>query len=199
MSPPVPAPGPRRVISTERILLVASEESMAEAVADFYRVNRAHLQPWSPPFSPDLESTSGQTIRLRNAQRSFEEGSGWRWWMKLQAEPQRIIGFAHVSQIVRGAFQSAMLGYGISSDAEGKGLMSEALSAVLDEVFSPRGKLHRIQANVVPDNVRSLALMERLGFEREGLAPEYLFIDNEWKDHVMLAKRNPNYDPNWLP
>lgn len=172
---------------------------MAQAVAEFYRLNRDQLRPWSPPLTPDLESTAGQAIRLRSGSRAFQEGSAWRWWLKLKSDPIRIVGFAHLSQVVRGAFQSAMLGYGLASAAEGKGLMSEALLSVLEEVFGPRGKLHRIQANVVPTNHRSLALMERLGFEKEGLAHEYLFIGEAWKDHVMLAKRNPNYDPNWLP
>ena len=63
--------------------------------------------------------------------------------------------------------------------------MREALQATLADAFSPRVGLHRVQANVRPENTRSLALLDRLGFEREGLAREYLFIDGAWRDHVL--------------
>jgi len=61
------------------------------------------------------------------------------------------------------------------------------------EVFSPSVNLHRIQANVRPENARSLTLLDALGFVREGLAREYLFIDGAWRDHVMTARTNADY------
>ena len=86
-----------------------------------------------------------------------------------------------------------MLAYAIDTAHEGRGLMAEALEAALADAFSPRVNLHRVQANVRPENSRSLALLARLKFEREGLAREYLFIDGAWRDHVMNARRNPHW------
>jgi ribosomal-protein-alanine N-acetyltransferase len=95
-----------------------------------------------------------------------------------------------LSQIARGPFQNAMLGYAVDADCQGQGLMREALQAVIAHAFSPAVHLHRIQANVRPENARSVALLQRLGFEDEGLAREYLFIDGAWRDHRMFALRN---------
>jgi ribosomal-protein-alanine N-acetyltransferase len=77
--------------------------------------------------------------------------------------------------------------------------MREALIAVLADAFGPRVNLHRVQANARPENLRSLGLLDRLGFEREGLAREYLFIDGAWRDHVMTAKRHPRWPSHQAP
>jgi ribosomal-protein-alanine N-acetyltransferase len=86
-----------------------------------------------------------------------------------------------------------MLGYAIDHAHEGQGLMQEALQATIEHVFSVL-RLHRIQANYVPDNERSGRLLERLGFVREGLAKDYLFINGAWRDHVLTARVNRAFD-----
>jgi ribosomal-protein-alanine N-acetyltransferase len=86
-----------------------------------------------------------------------------------------------------------MLGYAIDAAHEGRGLMREALQATIEYVFDVL-RLHRIQANYVPENRRSGALLERLGFVREGLARDYLFINGAWRDHVLTARLNPAFD-----
>jgi ribosomal-protein-alanine N-acetyltransferase len=71
--------------------------------------------------------------------------------------------------------------------------MHEALRAVIDEAFSPRLNLHRIQAAVRPENARSLAVVARLGFDAIGLSPRYLFIAGDWRDHQLFALTNPAF------
>ena len=69
--------------------------------------------------------------------------------------------------------------------------MREALEAVVAHAFSKHGMhLHRIEANHQPHNARSAAVLARLGFERQGFAKDYLFINGEWRDHVMTALIN---------
>jgi ribosomal-protein-alanine N-acetyltransferase len=75
--------------------------------------------------------------------------------------------------------------------------MSEALRAANAYVFGPM-RLHRIMANHRPENARSAKLLERLGFVREGLARDYLFIDGAWRDHVLMSLTNPAFDPAWV-
>jgi ribosomal-protein-alanine N-acetyltransferase len=77
----------------------------------------------------------------------------------------------------------------VSAEVVGRGLATEGVRALLDVAFAapPGLALHRVQANVIPDNVRSLRVAEKAGFRREGYAPRYLKIAGEWRDHVMFA------------
>ena len=102
-----------------------------------------------------------------------------------------LVGYVNVSNIVRGAFQSGSLGYGAFASHAGQGLMTQGLRAVLDAAFGELG-LHRVEANIQPANRRSIELVRRLGFEREGLSSRYLMVDGDWRDHerwALLAER----------
>ncbi len=102
-----------------------------------------------------------------------------------------LVGYVNVSNIVRGAFQSGSLGYGAFASHAGQGLMTQGLRAVLDAAFGELG-LHRLEANIQPANRRSIELVRRLGFEREGLSSRYLMVDGDWRDHerwALLAER----------
>ena len=97
-----------------------------------------------------------------------------------------ITGVFTISQIVRGAFQSAYLGYYAHERHSGQGLMREALEQVLDHCFGPLG-LHRIEANIQPGNARSISLARGAGFRLEGFSPRYLLIGGQWRDHERYA------------
>jgi ribosomal-protein-alanine N-acetyltransferase len=97
-----------------------------------------------------------------------------------------IVGIVNVSEIVRGALQSAYLGYYGMAAFQGRGMMREALALVLDEAFGVMG-LHRLEANIQPGNGPSRALAQRLGFRQEGFSPRYLRIGGEWRDHERWA------------
>jgi len=191
--PPLPS------LETPRLLLQASDSSLAAAAADFYRRNREAHARWNPPLPEATFSVDGQRERLAETAATIAAGTGVGWWLFATGEPELALGQIHFSQITRRGFQNAMLGYAIDSGHEGRGLMREALAAALADAFSPRVHLHRVQANVRPENTRSLALLARLGFEREGLAREYLFINGAWRDHVMTAKRNPHWPADRAP
>jgi ribosomal-protein-alanine N-acetyltransferase len=186
-------------LTTPRLVLRASDPALAEAAADFYRRNRAAHAGWNPPLGDATFSADGQRQLLTETAAAAAAGTRIGWWLFAPAEPAAAIGQIHFSQIVQRAFCSAMLGYAVDAEHEGRGLMREALEAALADAFGPRVRLHRVQANVRPENARSLALLARLGFEREGLAREYLFIDGAWRDHVMTARLNPNWSPGTPP
>lgn len=97
-----------------------------------------------------------------------------------------LVGSANLSEIVRGLFQSAYLGFYGHAAYAGQGLMREGLRLLLRHAFT-RMKLHRIEANVQPENVRSLRLIQALGFHKEGLSPKYLKIGGRWRDHERWA------------
>ena len=97
-----------------------------------------------------------------------------------------ILGSIEISQISRGNFQSAYLGYLIGAPFANQGYMTEALSLALDYAFD-RLRLHRLEANLQPSNAASRALVRRLGFTREGYSRRYLKIAGRWRDHERWA------------
>ena len=99
---------------------------------------------------------------------------------------EELVGVFTISQIFRGAFQSAYLGYYANQRHAGQGLMREALEQVLDHAFGPLA-LHRIEANIQPGNHPSIALARGAGFRLEGFSPRYLLIGGQWRDHERYA------------
>lgn len=97
-----------------------------------------------------------------------------------------IAGFININNIAGGGFRCGALGYGVFAHAVGRGLMSEGLGLVLDHAFGPLG-LHRLEANIQPDNESSIALVRRAGFRLEGYSPDFLYIDGAWRDHERWA------------
>src|ERR671923_2145525 len=101
-------------------------------------------------------------------------------------ESEEIAGVFTISQIVRGAFQSAYLGYYANARYARQGMMREAMEQVLDHAFGPLA-LHRIEANIQPGNHPSVALARGAGFRLEGFSPRYLLIGGQWRDHERYA------------
>jgi [ribosomal protein S5]-alanine N-acetyltransferase len=104
----------------------------------------------------------------------------------LADDPTAITGVFTISQIVRGAFQSAYMGYYANARHAGQGLMREAMDQVLDHAFGPLA-LHRLEANIQPGNGASVALARGAGFRLEGYSPRYLLIGGQWRDHERYA------------
>jgi ribosomal-protein-alanine N-acetyltransferase len=97
-----------------------------------------------------------------------------------------IAGVINVSEIVRGGFQSAYLGYYAFVPLDGRGFLRRGLRSVIAHCFDEL-RLHRLEANIQPDNTRSIALVAGLGFQREGFSPRYLKICGRWRDHERWA------------
>jgi ribosomal-protein-alanine N-acetyltransferase len=97
-----------------------------------------------------------------------------------------LAGVFNLSEIVRGGFQSAYLGYYGFAGSTGLGYMREGMALVLDVAFGAL-KLHRVEVNVQPTNRRSIALVESMQFAREGYSRRYVKIAGRWRDHVRYA------------
>ncbi len=97
-----------------------------------------------------------------------------------------LVGCVNLNEIVRGAFQSAFLGFYGFVPYAGQGLMKQAMRLVLVDAFTTLG-LHRLEANVQPTNEQSKGLVKSLGFRREGYSLRYLQIDGQWCDHERYA------------
>ena len=186
-------------LQTARLALRLARPGMEDAMARFLEENFAgHLDRWSPPAAPAFFTTAFWRERLGIAVEEFRMGRAARFVLQPKGPVDGpIIGTCNYTNIVRGPFQACHLGYQIARASEGQGLMMEALRATNAFAFEAL-RLHRIMANYRPENARSARLLERLGFVREGLARDYLFIDGAWRDHVLTALVHPAYDPAWI-
>jgi [ribosomal protein S5]-alanine N-acetyltransferase len=192
----------RLEIATPRLLLTAGDAGLAPAVCDFQRRNRRHFERWDPPTSETFFTLEVQAQRVQTGIEAFFSDTAYRYWLidisraggaRVPSAEADVVGSVHLSQLTRGAFHNAMLGYALDERLVGTGLMTEALTAAIGEMFSPRVNLHRIQAAYRPENQRSAAVLDRLGFRLEGIARDYLYIDGAWRDHRIMARTNPGF------
>lgn len=104
-----------------------------------------------------------------------------------------IIGTFNISNIVRGWFQSGYLGYAVFAPFQQQGFMHHGMLLLIEEAFT-KLKLHRLEANIQPENIASIKLVAKAGFIKEGYSKNYLRIGGkEWKDHERWALINPEW------
>jgi ribosomal-protein-alanine N-acetyltransferase len=182
-------------LDTPRLVLRLARASMAAEMARFFAENwEGHLDRWSPPAAPGFFGEAFWRARLERSPVEWEAGSAARFVLQPRGpEEGPVIGTCNYTNIVRGPFQACYLGYQIARAHEGRGLMREALQACNAFAFEVMN-LHRIMANYVPSNERSAQLLARLGFVREGLAKDYLYIDGAWRDHVLTSLTYRDFD-----
>jgi ribosomal-protein-alanine N-acetyltransferase len=101
-------------------------------------------------------------------------------------DDDHLVGVINVNNIVRSSFLNGQLGWYAMEGGQGRGFMSEALDLVIGRMFGQQG-LHRLEANIQPDNHPSVAMARRLGFRHEGRSARYLYIDGAWRDHERFA------------
>jgi ribosomal-protein-alanine N-acetyltransferase len=150
----------------------------AELVA-LMRASRRLHRPW---VSPPLDGTSFQGF-LARARRPDALAL-----LACRAADGAIAGVFHLDEIVRGLLQGAYLSYYAGAPYAGQGYMTEGLRLLLRHAFVHL-RLHRLEANIQPGNLASIALVERCGFQLEGFSPRYLKIRNRWRDHQRWALR----------
>jgi ribosomal-protein-alanine N-acetyltransferase len=176
-------------IGTPRLSLRTQGADDAQMVADFLVRNRTFLKAWSPLTREEFFTEAYQRERLEREEKLTEAKSQLHLFLFLKEQPGLVIGELNFSNIVWGVFQSCHLGYNVDEHYEGKGYMREALQYAIAFLFE-EWKLHRVEANIIPVNERSIRLVKALGFEEEGLAKNYLKINGEWRDHLRFAIRS---------
>jgi ribosomal-protein-alanine N-acetyltransferase len=164
------------------LALVRLERPSLDRERDFLaaaRRSRAFLRRWAaPPLTSGAFRAYVQRLNTRTHRGHF---------VVVRASGE-LAGVINLNEIVRGSFQSAYLGCYAFVPHAGRGYMSEGLELVLRRAFGPL-RLHRLEANIQPDNKASLALFRRQGFRREGYSPGYLKIAGRWRDHERWALR----------
>lgn len=147
--------------------------------------NRAYLQPWEPTWDTDCLTEDYYDRRFRRQVREWRDDRTYPFLVSLN-DSHRIIGAFNINNVCRGAAQYAVLGYWIDQDHQKHGYMTEAGRLLIQYAFTEL-KLHRLNAGCLPENIRSRAMLSRLGFKEEGFAARYIQIDGLWRDHVLYG------------
>jgi ribosomal-protein-alanine N-acetyltransferase len=161
----------------ERTYLRSGRERDAAEFVELMRASFELHQPWSFPPT-DADDFRALVERARNE--DFE------LLLLCRRGDDAILGFFNLSQIFRGPFLNAYLGYAVGQPYAGQGYMTEGIELVLHHAFGALG-LHRLEANIQPNNAASIALAKGAGFRLEGFSPRYLKIDGHWRDHERWA------------
>lgn len=179
------------VLKGRRCLLRLAQAHDAKALGQFYQDNQEHLAPWEPVMPKDFLLESFWATKIEDMHREFRENRTKKFLLFL-SDNKTLIGMINFSRIERGIFQCCGLGYKISKDYQGQGLMKEGLEVAIDYIFN-QCNFHRIEANFIPSNSRSEKLLRALGFEKEGYAKNYLKIAGVWQDHVLNSLTNSQW------
>ena len=148
--------------------------------------SRRFLQPWEPTWRE--EELSETSFRARVKRSGEEYRAGYAIPLLLFSRPDlTLLGGLTIGYIRRGAAQSCMIGYWMGERHAGQGHMLAALKIAIPYIYGQL-QLHRIEAACIPENWKSVRLLDKAGFEREGLLRKYLKINGEWRDHVMFSR-----------
>jgi ribosomal-protein-alanine N-acetyltransferase len=185
----MPPDAPLLRLTTERLHVAQLPPDAAGRVLRYFEENRAHLEPVSPPRPATFHTPVYWRTRLAQDAEDARHGRSLRLYLLPREAPAGaapVLGTVALADIRRGPLQACVLGYSLDHRHEGRGLMTEALRAVLAHALGPLG-LHRVEANHLPENLRSAAVLRRLGFAVEGYARDYLAVGGRWRDHVLNA------------
>ena len=168
-----------------QIYLRPLEVGDAEALLGLRLKNRAFLAPFEPQRPPRLFTLSEQRRELEYEAIARREDRRYVFGV-FTAEGETLVGRISVDNVVRGAWQNATLGYFVDQDHNGRGIGTAAVRDAVRFAFGEAG-LHRVQAGVMPRNVASIRVLEKVGFRFEGISERYLQINGVWEDHNMYA------------
>lgn len=181
-------------IQSERLNIFLPEVNESLKAQKYFVTNQSHLRPTDPILPKDFYTLPFWEKRLASNIEEFERDQSVRFFTELKDDHKDFIGVINLTQIARGPFQACYLGYSIAQEYQGKGLMFEALQTVVSFAFTNK-HLHRIMANYLPENKRSASVLKRLGFRIDGSAPDYLYIQGQWREHVLTSLTNFNWSP----
>ena len=186
MTDPLLHPGWPARLTAGPVQLQPLRRSDAQEWTRLRLANEEWLAPWEPsaplPWRERHTPAAFRAMRRASARRA-RTGVSVPFAIRVDG---RLAGQVTVDNIVRGALRSGHLGYWIDRSVAGRGLATLAVALVCDHAFGSVG-LHRLQADIRPENLRSQRLVERLGFRQEGLLRRYLDIDGDWRDHLTYA------------
>ena len=174
---------------TPRLELKVLPASMAENVLEFMERNKDIFDRYEAKRCEDFFTEEFQSKLLTCELQLFLKSQGARFYVFEKNNSDRIIGCVHFYNMRQAPYDSCLVGYKFDKDFQHRGYATEALAAALDIVFRD-AKIHRVEATVMPSNTASIKLLEKLGFQCEGLLRKNICIDGRWEDHYLYALLN---------
>ncbi|HET6154480.1 MAG TPA: GNAT family protein [Marmoricola sp.] len=155
-----------------------------DELADLAVRNRGFMAPTEPHRDGSYFTRAGQEAVIAGTLAGHATGTTVPWVI---TDENVIVGRITLNNIVRGPLQSASVGYWISKEHNGRGIATAATGLALEAAFGELG-LHRVEAGTLVDNLGSQRVLAKAGFVRYGLAPKFLLINGEWRDHVLFQR-----------
>ncbi len=181
-------------LHTERLRISHLSNVEPKSIAAYVTRNRESFAFTEPTQGSEYYSVEHWEKATKGALKELEPLTAMRFVLKFPDDT--VVGMVNLSQIFRRYFQACYLGYSLDAEHWGRGLMAEALREII--AYSRHElRLHRLQANHMPENIRSEKLLKKLGFEREGFARSYLYLNGAWRDSILNALVLSNEEP-WL-
>lgn len=181
----------KKTYTSDRLILKVLKPHEAQLILDYYLRNKKFLEEWEPERGQNFYTYEYQQEILKEEYLEFKEKSKLRLWIYKKDEKEKVIGSICFSNIIYGNFLSCFLGYKLDKDEINKGYTTEAVEKGISIMFNEY-KLHRVEANIIPENLPSIRVVEKIGFEKEGYSKRYLNIDGKWRDHIHFAIYNDN-------
>ena len=169
----------------DRVILRLPASSDFNEWARLRGESRSFLEPWEPSWASDELDKSAWRYRLRRYREDYSRGSAIPFFIFEKISGQ-LLGGVTLGNIRHGVARSGHIGYWIGEKYAGQGYMLEALELLARHAFDTM-RLHRIEAACIPGNRRSVRVLEKAGFTREGLLRSYLKINGIWQDHYLYA------------
>lgn len=171
---------------TERLILSVGEEAFAPLVLDYLSRNSTDFEPYERKYAENYYSLDYQTASLSAERQLLLQGRGVRFYIFLKDNPDFIIGNVSFAYLNEDQGHRATIGYRMDRDYRQNGYAFEAVSFLLP-IISKEYHLKRIEADILPDNEPSIALIKKLGFEYEGIARKSHEVAGLEQDHLRFS------------
>lgn len=169
----------------ENVYIRLWEPGDAQARLELHVRNREFFQDYSPKKAEEFYTIEMQKKIIEGCIEDSKKDTKYSFGIFLK-DTDELLGDVTLSEVLRGPLQSCYIGYMLDKGHNGKGYMTEAVMLTVDFGFKEL-KLHRIEAGVMPHNIRSMRVLEKAGFHKEGIAVKNVKINGQWRDHQILA------------
>ncbi len=178
----------RIVISSDRMYLKTSDLFMAKEILAFHIKNRRHFTKWEALKSEEYYTLKYTAALIRYEDRQFKSAKEIAFWLTdREKNDGKVMGRVSVFGIIPGNYSTAIVGYKIDEDYEGKGYAKEAMKAVERFLYEELG-IRRLEALILPENERSVGLVKSLGYNFESVAEKIVEVSGIRRDHLRFYK-----------